>query len=84
LRPHFRALIADDERLLREQLCDCLASVWPELEIVAQARNGLFPMGPEDKYLVELPDTGIKAHIALGLQCRRLAERLENEPPPLE
>jgi hypothetical protein len=41
-------------------------------------------MGPEDKYLVELPDTGIKAHIALGLQCRRLAERLENEPPPLE
>ena len=41
MRPHFRALIADDERLLREQLCDCLASVWPELEIVAQARNGI-------------------------------------------
>jgi hypothetical protein len=53
-------------------------------KLVAQARHGLFPMGPEDKYLVELPDTGIKAHIALGLQCRRLAERLENEPPPLE
>ena len=53
-------------------------------KLVAQARNGLFPMGPEDKYLVELPDTGIKAHIALGLQCRRLAERLENETPPLE
>ncbi|HEX7440407.1 MAG TPA: LytTR family DNA-binding domain-containing protein [Caldimonas sp.] len=36
-----RALIADDERLLREQLRARLAEVWPELEIVAEARNGL-------------------------------------------
>ena len=36
-----RALIADDERLMREQLRARLAEVWPELEIVAEARNGL-------------------------------------------
>ena len=36
-----RALIADDERLLREQLRARLTEVWPELEIVAEAKNGL-------------------------------------------
>ena len=34
------AVIADDERLLREQLRARLAEVWPELEIVAEAKNG--------------------------------------------
>jgi len=34
------ALIADDERLMREQLRTRLKEVWPELEIVAEARNG--------------------------------------------
>ncbi|WP_374568017.1 LytR/AlgR family response regulator transcription factor [Ideonella sp.] len=35
------ALIADDEPLLREVLRALLATQWPELQIVAQARNGL-------------------------------------------
>jgi DNA-binding LytR/AlgR family response regulator len=34
------ALIADDEPLLRESLVRLLVQAWPELEIVAQARNG--------------------------------------------
>lgn len=34
------ALIADDEPLLRERLAQHLARAWPELQIVAQARNG--------------------------------------------
>ena len=34
------ALIADDEPLLRERLRSHLARLWPELKIVAQARNG--------------------------------------------
>ncbi|HYH10284.1 MAG TPA: LytTR family DNA-binding domain-containing protein [Thermoanaerobaculia bacterium] len=34
------ALIADDEPLLRDALAAQLAQVWPELEIVALARNG--------------------------------------------
>jgi len=37
---HASALIADDEPLLRERLASQLARLWPELEIVAQARNG--------------------------------------------
>jgi len=37
---HATALIADDEPLLRDALRRQLAIVWPELEIVAEARNG--------------------------------------------
>jgi DNA-binding LytR/AlgR family response regulator len=38
--PRPTALIADDEPLLRTGLTRLLAQAWPELEIVAQARNG--------------------------------------------
>ncbi|MFN8961156.1 MAG: LytR/AlgR family response regulator transcription factor [Betaproteobacteria bacterium] len=34
------ALIADDEPLLRAELAQLLAQVWPQLQVVAQARNG--------------------------------------------
>lgn len=40
MKAHATALIADDEPLLREALRRELANVWPELEIVAEARNG--------------------------------------------
>lgn len=39
--PHPRAVIADDERLMRDQLRSRLQQVWPELEVVAEAKNGL-------------------------------------------
>ena len=35
-----RALVADDERLLREQLKSRLADVWPELVVCGEARDG--------------------------------------------
>jgi DNA-binding LytR/AlgR family response regulator len=34
------AMVADDEPLLREALVRLLAAAWPELQVVAQARNG--------------------------------------------
>jgi DNA-binding LytR/AlgR family response regulator len=40
MRFHATALIADDEPLLRDALRRQLADVWPELDIVAEARNG--------------------------------------------
>ena len=36
-----RGVIADDERLMRDQLKARLAEVWPELQIVAEAKNGI-------------------------------------------
>jgi DNA-binding LytR/AlgR family response regulator len=35
-----RCVIADDERLMRDQLRARLAEVWPELQIVGEAKNG--------------------------------------------
>jgi DNA-binding LytR/AlgR family response regulator len=40
IRQRPTALIADDEPLLREELMRLLAGAWPELMVVAQARNG--------------------------------------------
>ena len=40
MRARPTGLIADDEPLLREALARQLARAWPELEVVAQARNG--------------------------------------------
>jgi DNA-binding LytR/AlgR family response regulator len=40
MRPRPTALIADDEPLLRESLARQLQQAWPELAVVAQARNG--------------------------------------------
>ena len=36
-----RAIIAEDEPLLREELGELLGQLWPELEIVAQAADGI-------------------------------------------
>jgi len=38
--PRPTALIADDEPLLREALVRQLAQAWPELDVIAEARNG--------------------------------------------
>ena len=38
--PRPTALIADDEPLLRKALARLLAQAWPELNVIAQARNG--------------------------------------------
>jgi len=64
-----RALIADDERLMREQLRARLTEAWPGLEIVAEARNGLEAVEmvaqhrPEVVFLdIRMPElTGVEA-----------------------
>jgi DNA-binding LytR/AlgR family response regulator len=39
--PSVRALIAEDEPVLREELAELLATLWPELEVVAKAHDGV-------------------------------------------
>jgi len=68
------ALIADDERLLREQLRARLLEVWPELEIVAEAKNGaeaveqVEALHPDIVFLdIRMPGmNGIEAARAIG------------------
>ncbi len=53
MTPRPTALIADDEPLLREALRRMLDGVWPELDVVAEARNGREAIGLFD---AEHPD----------------------------
>jgi DNA-binding LytR/AlgR family response regulator len=58
------ALIAEDEPLLRERLAALLASLWPELRVVAQARNGreaveLFDQSPPDVAFLDVHMPGM-------------------------
>jgi DNA-binding LytR/AlgR family response regulator len=71
------ALIADDEPMLREAMARLLAELWPDLRIVAQARNGreavaLFEQHrPEVCFLdVQMPgQSGIEAARAIGTRA---------------
>jgi DNA-binding LytR/AlgR family response regulator len=68
------ALIADDEPLLREALAGQLAQAWPELQVVALARNGreaverFEALRPEVCFLdVQMPGmSGVDAARAIG------------------
>jgi DNA-binding LytR/AlgR family response regulator len=72
-----RAVLADDERLMREQLRARLAEVWPELEIVAEARNGQEAVDlvrqwrPQLAFLdIRMPGmTGVEAARQIGSAC---------------
>jgi DNA-binding LytR/AlgR family response regulator len=72
-----RAIIADDERLMREHLRSRLAEAWPELEIVAEAKNGeeavaaVREHAPDLAFLdIHMPGmTGIEAARAIGDAC---------------
>ena len=71
------AIIADDERLMREQLRTRLAEVWPELQVLAEARNGEEAVAavkahqPDLAVLdIRMPGmTGIEAARAIGDAC---------------
>ncbi len=73
-----RALIADDEEAPREQLRAALAAVWPGLEIVAAAANGVDAW---DAFLEHEPDVcflDIRMPGLSGLDvARRIGERAQ-------
>jgi DNA-binding LytR/AlgR family response regulator len=74
MKPSPTALIADDEPLLRTELTTLLAHAWPELRVVAQARNGreaiaqFEALRPDICFLdVHMPGiTGVEAASAIG------------------
>jgi DNA-binding LytR/AlgR family response regulator len=72
-----RAIIADDERLMREQLRSRLTEAWPELQIVGEAKNGeeavklVIAEQPDLAFLdIQMPGrTGIEAARDIGAAC---------------
>jgi DNA-binding LytR/AlgR family response regulator len=66
-----RAVIADDERLMREQLRARLAEVWPELQIVAEARNGIEAVKLVDEHHPDLVFLDIRMPGMTGIEAAR-------------
>jgi DNA-binding LytR/AlgR family response regulator len=81
------AVIADDERLMREQLRTRLAEVWPDLEIVAEAKNGqeaidlVHEHRPDLVFLdIRMPEkTGLEAAREIGEACHMVFITAYNE-----
>ena len=76
-----RAVLADDERLMRDQLRARLAEVWPELEVVGEAKNGIEAVQlveaerPDVVFLdIRMPGlTGVEAARQIAQMAPRLA-----------
>jgi DNA-binding LytR/AlgR family response regulator len=127
-KPAPTAVVADDERLMREQIIGRLKEAWPELLIVGEAANGREAVAmtqslepdivfldinmPEmdgiraaqalagqahvvfvtahDQYAIRAFDQGAIDYLVkpveperLALTCRRLRERLQQKPDPM-
>jgi DNA-binding LytR/AlgR family response regulator len=65
------AIIADDERLMRDQLRSRLAQVWPELEIVGEAKNGEEAILLVDSHHPDLAFLDIRMPAKTGLEAAK-------------
>jgi DNA-binding LytR/AlgR family response regulator len=74
--PAARAVLADDERLMREQLRARLAEVWPELQIVAEARNGLEAVQLVDEHRPDIVFLDIRMPGLTGVDAARQIAQL--------
>ena len=66
------ALIADDEPLLRERLGGLLEQLWPELTIVAQARNGREAVKAANEKAPDIAFLDIRMPVMGGVEAARL------------
>ena len=81
------AIIADDERLMREQLRARLTEVWPDLQVVSEAKNGEEAVAaarahhPDFAFLdIRMPGmTGIEAARHIGDACHLVFITAYNE-----
>jgi DNA-binding LytR/AlgR family response regulator len=64
-------LVADDERLLREQLKTRLASAWPELQIVGEARDGLEALAQAEALQPDVVFLDIRMPGMTGIEAAR-------------
>jgi DNA-binding LytR/AlgR family response regulator len=71
MRP--KAVLAEDEVLLREQLQELLAAAWPELEIVALAEDGAQAIRALEEHEPQVLFLDIQMPEASGLEVARLA-----------
>ncbi|HEU5295386.1 MAG TPA: LytTR family DNA-binding domain-containing protein [Burkholderiaceae bacterium] len=72
-----RAVIADDERLMREQMRARLSEVWPELQIVTEAKNGLEAVQAVQQHQPDIVFLDIRMPGLTGVEAARQIAQLE-------
>src|SRR6266581_4163240 len=78
-----RAVIADDEPLMREQLRARLSELWPELEIVAEAKNGVEAVEQVAALRPEVVFLDIRMPAKTGIEAAREIAALDGRPPEI-
>jgi DNA-binding LytR/AlgR family response regulator len=73
----YRAVLADDERLMREQMRARLAEVWPDLELVAEAKNGLEAVELVKQHAPDIVFLDIRMPGLTGVEAARQIAQLE-------
>ena len=75
----FTAVIADDERLMRDQLRQRLAEVWPELHIVGEAKNGAEAVALVEQHHPDLVFLDIRMPGLTGVEAARQIAQLPTD-----
>ena len=75
-----RAVIADDERLMRDQLRARLAEAWPELHIVGEAKNGIEAVALVQEHRPDIAFLDIRMPGLTGVEAAKQIAQL----PPAE
>ena len=78
-----RAVIADDEPLMRSQLRARLSELWPELEIVAEAKNGVEAVEQVAALRPEVVFLDIRMPAKSGIEAAREIAALDGRPPEI-
>ena len=71
--PAARAILAEDEPLLREELAELLGQLWPELAIVAEAADGIATLQAVEKHGPDILFLDINMPGLNGLEVARQA-----------
>jgi DNA-binding LytR/AlgR family response regulator len=75
-----RAVIADDERLMREQLRSRLQELWPGLDIVAEAKNGAEAVQMVSAHRPDVVFLDIRMPAKSGIEAAREIAALKHVP----
>jgi DNA-binding LytR/AlgR family response regulator len=72
-----RAVLADDERLMREQLRARLAEAWPALQIVGEAKNGAEAVALVEQHRPDVVFLDIRMPGMTGVEAARQIAQLD-------
>ena len=73
--PRVKAIIAEDEAILREEFAEMLGSLWPDLDIVAQVEDGVAALAALDAHAPDILFLDIHMPRLGGLDVARQVTR---------